>query len=80
MTVLEPSSLNGSKGTLKDLKDSALTKGGVNVKWAQKNEDGTGGDSDGGIVEWVYEEMKAGATVSTVLSWEVSAPSGVQWA
>lgn len=81
VTVLEPSSLTTAiKGTLKDLKDVVVPKGGVSVRWVQKNEEGAGGGADDGIVEWVYEEMKAGATVSTVLSWEVSAPSGVQWA
>jgi hypothetical protein len=75
ITVLEPSALS-ARGTLKE---SVLPKAGVSARWAQKNEDGTGGDADNGFLEWIYDGVEAGASVVSTLSYEISAPAGVKW-
>jgi hypothetical protein len=54
VNVLEPGSLGDKTGTLKEIRESIGSRNGASVRWAQKNEDGTGGDAENGVVEWVY--------------------------
>lgn len=51
---------------------------GVRVRWAQKNEDGSGGDAGNGVVEWICD-VGASSKFDITLSWEVNAPGGVKW-
>jgi hypothetical protein len=77
INLIEPGSLNASsnKGTVRG---AALDRG-VSVRWAQVNEDGTGGDAENGIVEWLCQ-IGAGASISAMLIWEVIAPLNFEWA
>jgi hypothetical protein len=85
VNVLDPRELVTLLGTLS--KNSNISTGesiaiagfkGVRVRWAQKNEDGSGGDAGNGVVEWICD-VRASSRLDLTLSWEVSAAGGVKW-
>jgi hypothetical protein len=74
-----------SRAVSRALTFSALDRGNGNsnsngivvARWAQKNEDGTGGPKGDGIIEWVCTDV--GDELDINLSYEVSVPQGLRW-
>jgi len=70
---MDPSPTNRST----PLVSRAQTNGGIVARWAQKNEDGTGGPKGDGVIEWVCTDV--GEELDINLAYEVSAPQNVPW-
>lgn len=62
------------------LSNQAVSRGqpAVVARWAQKNEDGTGGPKGDGVIEWICTDV--GEQLDINLSYEISAPQNLRWA
>ncbi|KAF9517235.1 hypothetical protein BS47DRAFT_1314494 [Hydnum rufescens UP504] len=70
---MDPASTNQSTPFV----SRAQINDGIVARWAQKNEDGTGGPKGDGIIEWVCTDV--GEELDINLAYEVSAPQNVPW-